>query len=234
MNNLQIFNNPEFGQIRTVVIDNEPWFVGKDVAEILGYTNTKDALAKHIDEEDKIMGSQNATPSIQDSLGRTQYPTWVNESGLYSLILSSKMPNAKKFKHWVTSEVLPAIRKTGSYNKPEQLSHENYIKILDIVSNCDKDRLPCIYAILHQMGFQMNQAKPTRINISDEISDFFESADVVGRVNNEVYSDYVDYCTERDITPMSIIAFSKCVNRVFDTHVIVKKVKSQSRRVYMR
>lgn len=123
MNKMQIFNNEEFGQIRTVTIDNEPWFVGKDVAEALGYKNTKDALATHIESCDKVMGSQNATPSITDSMGRTQHPTWINESGLYALIFGSKLESAKRFKHWVTSEVLPAIRRTGSYDM-EQYSPE--------------------------------------------------------------------------------------------------------------
>nr|DAE98821.1 MAG TPA: repressor domain protein [Caudoviricetes sp.] len=113
---LQIFQNPEFGEVRTVSIDGEPWFVGRDIALALGYSNTKDALAKHVDDDDKKMGSQNATPSIKDSLGRDQYPVFINESGLYSLVLSSKLPTAKKFKRWVTSEVLPTIRKTGSYS----------------------------------------------------------------------------------------------------------------------
>lgn len=113
---IQIFNNPEFGEVRTVSIDGEPWFVGRDIALALGYSNTKDALAKHVDDDDKKMGSQNATPSIKDSLGRDQYPVFINESGLYSLVLSSKLPTAKKFKRWVTSEVLPAIRKHGGYS----------------------------------------------------------------------------------------------------------------------
>lgn len=127
MNDLQIFNNEEFGQIRTVTIDNEPWFVGKDVAIALGYKNTKDALATHVENCDKIMGSQNATPSIKDSMGREQRPTWINESGLYALIFGSKLDSAKRFKHWVTSEVLPSIRKHGMYavdelvNNPELL-----------------------------------------------------------------------------------------------------------------
>ncbi len=110
MNNLKIFNSEEFGNIRTVTIDNEIWFVGKDVAEILSYTNTRDALAKRVDEEDKRDGV-----AICDPIGREQKPVLINESGLYSLILSSKMPNARKFKRWVTSEVLPALRKTGHY-----------------------------------------------------------------------------------------------------------------------
>ena len=123
MNELQIFNSNEFGQIRTVTIDNESWFVGKDVATALGYKNTKDALATHIESCDKIMGSQNATPSITDSIGRTQHPTWINESGLYALIFGSKLESAKRFKHWVTSEVLPSIRKHGVYAVDELINN---------------------------------------------------------------------------------------------------------------
>jgi prophage antirepressor-like protein len=137
MNELKIFSNKEFGKIRTVTIDNEPWFVGKDVATALGYKNTKDALATHIEDCDRIMGSQNATPSIKDSMGRSQYPTWINESGLYALIFGSKLESAKRFKHWVTSEVLPTLRKTGSYEMPKKkqsserlASVNNAVKIL--------------------------------------------------------------------------------------------------------
>ena len=109
-NEVQIFENVEFGKVRTVVVKDEPYFVGKDVAEILGYKDTVNALKAHVDEEDKT-GWQITTPSRG-----TQTATIINESGLYSLILSSKLPAAKKFKRWVTSEVLPSIRKTGSYN----------------------------------------------------------------------------------------------------------------------
>lgn len=112
MNELQIFNNEEFGNVRSLMIDNEPWFVGKDVAEALGYKNVRDSLARHIDSDDKRDGVV-----IHDSMGREQKPIIINESGLYSLILSSKLESAKKFKHWVTSEVLPTLRKTGSYTK---------------------------------------------------------------------------------------------------------------------
>lgn len=107
---LQIFQNAEFGSVRTADINGVPYFVGKDVAEILGYSNTRKALLDHVDEEDKTDGV-----TIRDSIGREQAPVLINESGLYSLILSSKLPTAKKFKRWVTSEVLPAIRKTGGY-----------------------------------------------------------------------------------------------------------------------
>ena len=110
MNELQIFENVEFGSVRTLMINDAPYFVGKDVAEILGYANPRKAIIDHVDEEDKMDGV-----TIRDSIGREQNPVLINESGLYSLILSSKMPNAKKFKHWVTAEVLPSIRKTGGY-----------------------------------------------------------------------------------------------------------------------
>lgn len=108
MDNLQIFDSPEFGQVRTIQQNGEPWFVGKDVAEILGYKDTSDAMKKHVDIEDKL------TRRFADS-GQNREMYIINESGLYSLILSSKMPKAKEFKRWVTSEVIPAIRKTGGY-----------------------------------------------------------------------------------------------------------------------
>lgn len=108
MNELKIFNNEEFGQIRAIEQDGEPWFVGKDVAEALGYKNTRQAISTNVDEEDKGVHSMD-TPS------GTQEMTVINESGLYSLVLSSKLPTAKKFKRWVTSEVIPPIRKHGAY-----------------------------------------------------------------------------------------------------------------------
>lgn len=112
MNELQIFNSEEFGDIRTITINNEPWFVGKDVAEALGYSNTRDALATHVSEEDKN------TVVISDGKRGNPNQVVINESGLYALIFGSKLDSAKRFKHWVTSEVLPTIRKTGSYQKP--------------------------------------------------------------------------------------------------------------------
>lgn len=108
MNDIQIYKNDQFGEIRSVTIDREPWFVGKDVAAVLGYSNPRDALQKHVDNEDK------ATVAIRDA-SQSRNMTIINESGLYSLILSSKLPTAKAFKSWVTHDVLPAIRKTGKY-----------------------------------------------------------------------------------------------------------------------
>lgn len=114
---LQIFNNPEFGEIRTTVIDGEPWFVGKDVADILGYQNGSRDINRHVDEEDR-QNYQNGT--FESPRGMTI----INESGLFSLVLGSKLPSAKQFKHWVTSEVLPTIRKTGGYSMKQKAQAE--------------------------------------------------------------------------------------------------------------
>ena len=112
---LQVFNFEEM-PVRTVLIDGEIWFVGKDVAEILGYENPTKALRMHVDPEDKKMGVQNVTPYIIDALGRKQYPTFINESAIYTLAIKSNQPNAKPFRRWITSDVLPKIRKTGQYS----------------------------------------------------------------------------------------------------------------------
>ncbi len=115
MTDLQIFKNPEFGEIRTIEKDGEPWFVGKDVAAALGYERPTKAILDHVDDEDK-----DEVP-IQDSIGRSQNTPIINESGLYSLVLSSKLPGAKQFKRWITSEVIPSIRKHGGYLTPDKL-----------------------------------------------------------------------------------------------------------------
>lgn len=112
---LMVFTNEDFGDVRAIINDNRPWFVGKDVAEALGYKDTSDALKKHIDVEDKM------SRQIADPLGRLQNTWLINESGIYSLIMLSKLPTAKKFKKWVTSEVLPSIRKHGTYMTDEVL-----------------------------------------------------------------------------------------------------------------
>lgn len=117
MNDLAIFENPEFGHIRGLKIEGEPWFVGKDIAEALGYKKPANALATHVDNEDKqfVMIPQGTEPR-NGALSPESKTTVINESGLYSLMLKSKLPGAKKFKRWVTSEVLPSIRKTGAYS----------------------------------------------------------------------------------------------------------------------
>nr|DAV21236.1 MAG TPA: repressor domain protein [Caudoviricetes sp.] len=139
MSELQIFKNEEFGEIRTVEISGEPWFVGKDVAEALGYSNTKDAISSHVDDEDKqiFQKSENTTFEIPN-----RGMAIINESGLYSLILSSKLPNAKAFKKWVTSEVLPSIRKHGGYisGQAEMSPEELMAKALQVAQKTLEER----------------------------------------------------------------------------------------------
>lgn len=147
MNELEIFKNEEFGEIRMIMINNEPWFVGKDVAEILGYVDTNKAISMHVDEDDKL------NDKTASSLG--QRGGWfINESGLYSLILSSKLPTAKKFKHWVTSEVLPTIRKHGAYMTDE--------KAFDVLHNAGglADLLQQAAEQLKQKDVQIERMKP--------------------------------------------------------------------------
>lgn len=116
MSELQIFQNAEFGSVRTATIDGEPYFVGKDVATILGYSNPRDAISKHVDDEDKGVAKC-------DTLGGRQEILFINESGLYSLILRSQLPKARQFKRWVTAEVLPAIRRHGMYATEELIAN---------------------------------------------------------------------------------------------------------------
>lgn len=154
---LQTFSNTEFGNIRTLTIDFEPWFVGKDIADALGYKEPTKATREKVDDEDKKGALIQGTP------GGSQNMVIINESGLYSLILSSKLPNAKKFKRWITSEVLPAIRKTGSYSiEPLQpieriTTKDDYIRAASIVGSCRNERLPYVLSILAKAGLDIVQ-----------------------------------------------------------------------------
>ena len=144
-NELQIFNNSDFGNIRVVENSGEPWFVGKDIATILGYAKPENAISNHVDNEDKTSTLIQGSGSNYKSKA-----ILINESGLYSLILSSKLPNAKKFKRWVTSEVLPAIRKHGNYTAPKQESKSKSID-LEIRLNNSKARMASEYRRIAEM-----------------------------------------------------------------------------------
>lgn len=167
MNELQIFSNPEFGQIRTVEIEGEPWLVGKDVAEALGYTNPRKALSDHVDEEDKRQGDG---VTIRDPMGREQNPTVINESGLYSLVLSSKLPGAKRFRRWVTSEVLPALRRQGTYTMQTPKTAMELLRLqsqamfeLDERVNILEDKLEKQMTIDHGQQRQLQRAVGDRV-----------------------------------------------------------------------
>lgn len=177
MKELMIFNNPQFGEIRTAEIDGEPWFVGKDVALALGYKDTINALKAHVDDEDKRGGWRITTPSGEQEM------TIINESGLYSLVLSSKLPTAKKFKRWVTSEVIPSIRKNGGYiAKQEELSPEELMaKALMVAQKTLADREARLSALTVE-----NQIMKPKAEYFDELVDrnlltgLFETAKEIG------------------------------------------------------
>ena len=167
MNEMIVFNNPEFGSVRTVCIDGVPWLVGKDVAEILGYSNPRKALIDHVDADDKGV-------TKCDTLGGAQNLTVINESGFYSLVLSSKMPNAKKFKHWVTAEVLPTIRKTGGYVANEDVFVETYLPFADEPIK-QLFRIQC--RVINQLNERIRKDEP-KVKFADHVSDSTNLIDV--------------------------------------------------------
>ena len=133
MNEIKVFENDAFGSVRTIDREGDVWFVGKDVATALGYSNTNDALSRHVDPEDKYQGEGVAFP---DPHGTLQYPTIINESGLYSLVLSSKLPTARQFKRWITKEVIPSIRKTGGYFA----TPKTYVEALRALADAEEEK----------------------------------------------------------------------------------------------
>lgn len=178
MNELMIFNNPEFGEIRTVEVNGEPWLVGKDVAQALGYSNTKDAVSRHVDTEDK-RGARFPTPSGQQEM------TIINESGLYSLVLGSKLPSAKKFKRWVTSEVLPSIRKNGMYLLPK-----DYPSALRALADSEEQRmaLECTNATLAAENERQAQVIAEFEPIRQYVDTILESPDALA--TSQIAADY--------------------------------------------
>lgn len=136
MNEIQTFNSFEFGNIRTIQLNDEPWFVAKDITDCLGYTNGKDAVARLVDEEDKHLILRSEIPTLEIS---NRGMTFINESGMYSLVLSSKLPNAKKFRRWVTSEVIPQIMRTGKYSVAN-MTPKTYIEALEQLLAAEKEK----------------------------------------------------------------------------------------------
>lgn len=165
MSDIKIFENPEFGSIRTVEINKEPWFAGKDVAEALGYENQNRDILRHVHEADRLM--LDGKTQYQNGIELGQRGGWlINESGLYSLILSSKLPKAKEFKHWVTSEVLPAIRKHGGYLSPEKIEEvlSDPDTIIKLATNLKEEQ-----AKRREAEAALKEAKP-KIIFADAVS----------------------------------------------------------------
>ena len=166
MNEIMIFNNPEFGSVRTVCIDGEPWLVGKDVALILKYTNPQKAIRDHVDPEDRTV---NESFTVNGTMA-----TLINESGFYSLVLSSKLPTAKKFKRWVTAEVLPTIRKTGGYVANEDVFVETYLPFADEPIK-QLFRIQC--RVINQLNERIRKDEP-KVKFADHVGDSTNVIDV--------------------------------------------------------
>lgn len=196
MNGLQTFANEEFGAVRSLMIEDMPWFVGYDVAKALGYVKPRNAISVHVDDEDK--NSALIQGAIQGGTQGNPNMTIINESGLYSLILSSKLPAAKRFKRWVTSEVLPAIRRTGEYGtatqaaEPEtaaaealparETTNDDYLRAASIVASCKNERLPYVLAYLSKAG--LSTVCP--VQMQEEQRDRYE----IMRLLVKAYNDY--------------------------------------------
>ena len=197
INDIQVFNNPEFGEIRTVTIDNELWFVGKDVAEALGYSNSRDALAKHVYAEDKD------TVAFRDGTAGNPMQTVINESGVYALIFGSKLESARRFKRWVTHDVLPAIRKTGTYSieQPKVNSLKDVLTYVELVREAMKDQNADSEAIAKAMmeaGEQYGVKFPKHFVQPKEttMKDLFDMVDYVASIpkskrDSLTYEDFV-------------------------------------------
>ena len=201
MREIQIFENAEFGKVRTIVIDDEPWFVGNDVATALGYSNPQKAIRDHVDEEDRTKGMEerNVTPSIKDSLGREQYPVYINESGVYSLVFSSKLPTAKAFKRWVTSEVLPAIRKHGGYMTPEKveeaLMNPDVMIRLATELKAERQKRQALSKLADEQGAQIAKMQPKAL-FADAVS-ASETSILIGGLAKLIKQNGVDIGQKR-------------------------------------
>lgn len=232
MNEMQVFTNPEFGRLRTILIDEAPWTVGKDVAVALGYSNASKAIISHVDTEDKrtevLPYSQNG-----NTVGKI---TVINESGLYSLILSSKLPSAKRFKRWVTSEVLPAIRRTGAYSvqnatppttPQREFTTDDYIRAASIIAGCKNERLPYVLNLLTQGGFTV----PTVEHIRTEASK--DTSGECARLINLAISDHgmgtreIGRITGLQATQITRIRTGASIPTVARSNIIISAIKNE-------
>lgn len=242
MNNLQIFNSPDFGQIRTIQQNGEPWFVGKDVAKILGYERADNAIRNHVDDEDKLMHQISAS-------GQNREMYIINESGLYSLILSSKMPKAKEFKRWVTSEVIPAIRKTGKYevmaqavpinDEPAtdftQLEFDQRIRIAAIIASCRRERLPLVAKVLSLDLEGMMPLMPAHITEAEQaayqyISSVYDSLERDTPIQY-FYTAYTKWCMEQNLLPLTKHGVTKVLKKYFPVQTVATSYYENGTRV---
>ena len=242
MNELQTFTSAAFGSVRIIDKGGQPWFVGKDVAEILGYKDTSDAMKKHVDIEDKL------TRRFADS-GQNREMYIINESGLYSLILSSKMPKAKEFKRWVTSEVIPAIRKTGKYeamaqavpvnDEPAtdftQLEFDQRIRIAAIIASCRRERLPLVAKVLSLDLEGMVPLMPAHITEAEQaayqyISSVYDSLERDTPIQY-FYTAYTKWCMEQSLLPLTKHGVTKVLKKYFPVATVATSYYENGTRV---
>lgn len=245
MNNLQTFDSPEFGRLRILEQDGILWFVGKDVADVLEYKNPRKAITDHVDEEDRqkqnIPTSQNVTLVAA---------TWlINESGLYSLILSSKLPKAKAFKRWVTSEVLPSIRRTGKYEAAAQatpindepitdftqLEFDQRIRIAAIIASCRRERLQLVAKVLSLDLEEMAPLMPAHITEAEQaayqyISSVYDSLERDTPIQY-FYTAYTKWCMEQNLLPLTKPGITKVLKKYFPVQTVATAYYENGTRV---
>ena len=245
MNAMQTFDSPEFGRLRILEQDGTLWFIGKDVADVLEYKNPRKAITDHVDEEDRrkqnIPTSQNVTLVAA---------TWlINESGLYSLILSSKLPKAKAFKRWVTSEVLPSIRRTGKYEAAAQavpindepatdftqLEFDQRIRIAAIIASCRRERLPMVAKVLSLDLEEMAPLMPAHITEAEQaayqyISSVYDSLERDTPIQY-FYNDYTKWCMEQNLQPLTKPGVTKVFKKYFPVATVATAYYENGTRV---
>ncbi len=229
MNAMQTFDSPKFGRLRILEQDGALWFIGKDVAAVLEYKNPSKAIPQHVDEEDR---RKQYIPTAQN--GKLVAATWlINESGLYSLILSSKLPKAKAFKRWVTSEVLPSIRRTGKYEAAAQavpindepttdftqLEFDQRIRIAAIIASCRRERLPLVAKVLSLDLEEMAPLMPAHITEAEQaayqyISSVYDSLERDTPIQY-FYNDYTKWCMEQNLLPLTKPGVTKVFKKYF-------------------
>lgn len=246
MNAMQTFDSPEFGRLRIIQQDGALWFIGKDVAAVLEYKNPSKAIPQHVDEEDRR--KQNI-PTAQN--GKLVAATWlINESGLYSLILSSKLPKAKAFKRWVTSEVLPSIRRTGKYEAAAQavpigndepatdftqLEFDQRIRIAAIIASCRRERLPLVAKVLSIDLEEMAPLMPAHITEAEQtcyqyISSVYDSLERDTPIQY-FYNDYTKWCMEQNLLPLTKPGVTKVFKKYFPVATVATAYYENGTRV---
>lgn len=246
MNAMQTFDSPEFGRLRILEQDGALWFIGKDVADVLEYKNPSKAIPQHVDEEDR---QKQNVPTAQN--GKLVAATWlINESGLYSLILSSKLPKAKAFKRWVTSEVLPSIRKTGKYEAAAQavpigsdepatdftqLEFDQRIRIAAIIASCRRERLQLVAKVLSLDLEEMAPLMPAHITEAEQaayqyISSVYDSLERDTPIQY-FYNDYTKWCMEQNLLPLTKPGITKVFKKYFPVATVATAYYENGTRV---